>query len=182
MKLWYKSKTFRPWGDDGILHEMECGTEKNGSLTYPNVSTCTTVTVLTSDNRLVGTHLDKIATADDVTAIIGKMNEIVGNQTVTELCIVGVLREHGSGWMNDQAFRWPNLFNAFSEGLNHQGAVMAYVQAGATERHYRVARASGATVWFTKIVPQKPSGSGTASSSLDESRGVSWETLKLTKW
>ena len=183
MKWFYRKNTFSPRGTDSELGEMYYGEDQYGSIYYPNVSTCTTVTVLLGDNRMLGAHFDKIASATDIGNVVARMNTDRGTRAVKELCIVGVLKyASAGGWMTDDAYRWPKLFDTFSKALGHTGAINGYLHPLGTEKHYRVTSASGVTIWFAKDVPMLAKGSGTSSASLAESRSVAWDALTLTKW
>jgi hypothetical protein len=186
MKYWFKGNAFRDWGHGNLneLSEMQYGRDENGYIDYPNVTTCTTLTLLLGDNSLLGVHLDKLASAAEIQTVIQRMNTDRQGRAIRELCLVGALKaSFAGGWMTDETYRWPRLFNAFGSAFGFSGAIRGYVQPEGSERHYRV-MGGGSTSWLAKAaaVVQVGTTGMTKGGSLSESSGVPWESLTLSNW
>jgi hypothetical protein len=173
VKYFFKSNRFMEFGDDNKFSECNLGTDKDGYIYYPNVSTCTTLTLLLQSNALVGVHFDKGSTVGEVQTMVKKMDELRRGSAITNLHLVGVLEFGKSGgWMGDKTYVFPKLFKQFALDLSYTGPVYAYAQPLNTEKHYNVRVLGPQTVlWYYKDVGQKQMGKGTASQSLSETPG-----------
>lgn len=176
MRYWFKSNIFRnvadtvPPGKNGLKEEY-VGDDPD-RLIYPNVSTCTTVTVLLANNTLVGTHLSAMCTAGDIATITTKMQTMAGGQAAIGIALLGVLRyiagnnqRGGVAYTSTPEFAWPAKLDSFAGAFGlPRSAIIYYDQANGTEKHYQVrAVGSGGLATFYQDVGQHTVGQGTAS-------------------
>jgi hypothetical protein len=100
-------------GPVNVISEDEYGYPQNGTLVYPNVNSCTTITVMLDNNEVFGTHLTVASPTSLVETILNKINDSRGARSVTQLHVVGVLKASGSGWKSSaEYFRPKPLPNA----------------------------------------------------------------------
>lgn len=126
-------------------------------LIYPNVSTCTTVTLLLNDDSLLGAHFAKRDPAATVDAILARMNTVRAGRAVQQMFVMGVLRERDTeSWMGEPRYGWPSQLNTFNSafGRNAGALVQGFVQNGG-DQHYRVrATGNGAALAYAKAGSQ----------------------------
>lgn len=152
------------------------------TLSYPNVSSCTTITVVLEDGSMIGAHLDKRTTAADARAILGKMVEETTGRPVASIVVVGALRSsfNAGGFMDEKEFTLPNLFRTLAEKFKFSGMFWTYDQP-LGDRHYRVRSIGGGNVFVTSMsVGSKMMAGMKVSKNFDESQGDPWESVHLT--
>jgi len=188
MRYWFKGNVFRnvgvtaPPGPNGLIEEY-LGTDDD-RLIYPNVSTCTTVSVLLANNTLVGTHLSAMCTASDIDTIVARMIVMAGRQVATRIAVLGVLRyiagnnqRGGVAYTSTPACRFPAKLETFAGlfGLGRR-AIMYYDQANGTEKHYQVRAVGGGNLaTFYQDVGLHQVGGGMSSKPF--SRSDPWSSL-----
>jgi hypothetical protein len=155
MRYWYRNNAFRavadtaPPGPNGLVEEYLGDAENR--LIYPNVSTCTTISVLLANDTLVGTHLSAMCTAADLDLITAKMNAMAGGQAARRIAVLGVLRyvagnnqRGGVAYTSTPAYGFPAKLETFAEKLGvSRAGICYYDQAGGTEKHYQVRALGG---------------------------------------
>ena len=176
MRLWYKSKQFRPVADHvppakNALIEEYVGTDPD-RLTFPNVSTCTTITVVLDDDTLVGTHLSALCTTDDIDKIVARMRELSAGHAARRVAVLGVLRyvggvnqRGGVAYTSQPEYAWPTKLDTIAAGFGLTRTAVQYFDQGmGAEKHYQVrAIGGGALTAFQQDVGQRRVGTGTAS-------------------
>lgn len=156
MAYYYQSVTgnFKLFGKVNVIHET-CYGYDNNELKYPNVSSCTSVTLLLSDESLLGAHFTKLDPVASVNAILQQMNTTRGARAVNQIIVLGVLHfRFGKGWMVDRRYKWPQQLTTFNTTFGRQPGdiVKGYKQDLNTARHYIVTAAGGGNV----LVYSKP--------------------------
>jgi hypothetical protein len=61
-------------GPVDIIGEDEYGYSQNNILLYPDVSSCTTITVMLDDHKVYGAHLTKATPTSDAETLLDKIN------------------------------------------------------------------------------------------------------------
>ena len=157
MRLWFKSQQFRPVADivppapNGLIEEYLGSAPDN--LVFPNVSTCTTLSVLLANNTLVGAHLSALCTAEDVGKILAKLTEVAGGQHATKIAVIGVLRyiagsntRGGVAYTSTPEYAYPAKLTTFATAFGlGRGDVSYFDQATGPRSITRCERSVAAT-------------------------------------
>lgn len=152
-------KQFRkPTGPVNVISEDEYGHSEDGFLVYPNVTSCTTITVMLDDNAVFGTHLTIASLGPAVDAILDKINETRGARNVAQLNVVGVLGATGSGWRGTEKYSGKKLFATLNEAFGRPKAAPIFVHDQTSQHsagdiihiHYRVICGHNVLGWFWK--------------------------------
>jgi hypothetical protein len=182
MRYWYKANIFRDVADtvfpgpNGLIEEY-LGSD-NDRLIYPNVSTCTTVSVLLANDTLVGTHLSAMCTKDDIDKIVARMKQMMGAQTASRVALLGVLRyiggtnqRGGVAYTSEPEYAYPAKLETFAGKFGVDRSRIAYYDQGMrTEKHYQVRAVGGGNLaTFYQDVGKRTVGQGTASKPFSSS-------------
>jgi hypothetical protein len=156
---------FYLFGAADQIRETEYGTAVRGHVTYPHVSTCTTLTLALADGSVIGAHFSKLDPAATVDAILNQMNVVRAGRAVSQMYIVGVLKyADADGFMGTPRYAWPILITTFNQAFGRAAGDLAqgFIQTS-DERDYRAISAGAAgMLWLSK-----PRG------------GTSWEVLPV---
>jgi hypothetical protein len=144
------------WGPENVIGEDQMGNDRDRVLYYPNVSSCTTITLLLDDGALIGGHLTTATLRESAEAVFREMVGRLLHRKVVRFYIVGAM-EVGSGWNSDPDYRWPaRMLNTLSAKLR-TGRAYAWAwrqpqhSGSANTYHYKVIRAAGPdAAWFYK--------------------------------
>lgn len=144
---------FFQFGPVNEIRETEYGTGVGGTVLYPGVSTCTTLTLLLSDGAVIGAHFAKPDPTAAVDAIVAQMNAVRAGRAVSQLYLVGVLRYRSpDGFMGTPRYAWPALITTFNQAFGRNGGDLAqgFIQTEGG-RHYRATSGGAAgMLWFSK--------------------------------
>jgi hypothetical protein len=192
MRLWFKGGGFRPVKDSvppcpyGLIEEF-VGTHTD-TLIYPNVSTCTTLTLLLANDTVVGAHLSALGTVKDVQIICNKMLDLAGASAPVRLGVIGVLRciaktdnaNGGSAYTSTQEYSELRKLETFAAAFGlPRNQVFYYDQQQLTERNYRVRTVGGhAFLAYYQNVGLVPGGGGMMSEKYSHDNGA-WTHLPL---
>lgn len=161
---------FYQFGAVNDIRETEYGMDVAGTVYYPGVSTCTTLTLLLNDGSVIGAHFAKPDPTAAVDAIVAQMNVVRAGRPVSQLYLVGVLRcRSADGFMGDPRYAWPTLITTFNQAFGRNGGDVAqgFIQTSGG-RHYRATSGGAAgMLWFSKA----------ETIGLNDGK---WEALKLT--
>lgn len=174
------SGRFTPLGGS-VVRESSIGTD-DYTLSYPNVSSCTTITVVLRDGSLIGVHLDKFATTFNVYAILQKMVELTAGRPVETMAVVGALRSsfNAGGFMAKKDFAFPNLFGTLAEAFDFSGGILWTYDQPLGDWHYRVRSIGGSNILVTSMnVGTKMMQGMQVSKNFDESERDPWESVRL---
>jgi hypothetical protein len=122
--------TFSYWAPVYTIRETQFGYDKK-RVYYPDVNSCTTLTLLLSDQSLLGAHLFKADSANVIRAIFSGMNMIRAGRPVLQLCVLGMLDfQAEEGWINDPRYKWPRQLKTFNKtfGRPSGAPVKGYMQ------------------------------------------------------
>ena len=182
MRYWYRANTFRnvadtvPPGPNGLVEEY-LGSD-NDRLIYPNVSTCTTISVLLANDTLVGTHLSAMCTTNDIDVIVARMAQMMGGQAASRIAVLGVLRyvaggnqRGGVAYTSTPEYAFPAKLETFAGKFGVDRARIAYYDQGmGTEKHYQVRAVGGGNLaTFYEDVGLRTVGQGVASKPFSSS-------------
>jgi hypothetical protein len=158
MAFWYRRsrQDFFPRGPANRIHETEYGytTGPFDHLYYPNVSTCTALTVLLADGTALGAHLAVPDTTAEVDAILTEMGVRQAGRAVREIYLVGFPRKSGGedSWKSAPNYRWPVALRTFNTAFGRQPQVpiRGYVQPENSDWHYCGDVLGNAMAWYYK--------------------------------
>ena len=156
---------FYLFGSVNEIRETEYGTEVGGYVTYPGVSTCTTLTLALADGSVIGAHFAKPDPTAAVDAIIAQMNVVRAGRAVSHLYLVGVLRcRDMDGFMGTPRYAWPTLISTFNQAFGRSAGAVAqgFIQTSGGRDYRAIAGGGAGMLWFSK-----PEG------------GTGWEVLPL---
>jgi hypothetical protein len=148
-------------GPVNLISEDEYGYPQNGILVYPNVNSCTTITVMLDDHEVFGTHLTVGSPTSLVETILNKINASRGARNVAQLHVVGVLKASGSGWKSSAKYSGQNLYQTLNVtfGLPKTTPIFVheqeYKEKGADFFHYRVVCGHGVLGWHWKSTRER---------------------------
>jgi hypothetical protein len=148
-------------GPINIVSEDEYGYSQNSILLYPNVNSCTTITVMFEDDQVFGAHLTVGTPTAIAEALLNKINASRGNQNIAQLHVVGVIEASGSGWKSEAKYSGPNLYKTLNETFGRGKATPVFLhkqkfkQVGGNYFHYKVICGQGALGWYSKETRDK---------------------------
>jgi hypothetical protein len=143
-------------GPVNVIKEDEYGYPQNGILVYPNVNSCTTITVMLDDYEVFGTHLTVGSRTSLVETILNKINASRGVRNIAQLHVVGVLKAPGTGWISSAKYSGQNLYHTLNKtfGLPKTTPIFVHEQQYklkfADFFHYRVICGHGVLGWYWK--------------------------------
>jgi hypothetical protein len=144
---------FYLFGSVNEIRETEYGTEVHGHVTYPGVSTCTTLTLSLADGSVIGGHFAKPDTAAEVDAIIAQMNVVRAGRAVSHMYVVGVLRvREPEGFMGDPRYAWPTMITTFNQAFGRASGAVAqgFIQTSGGRDYRAISGGAAGMLWFSR--------------------------------
>ena len=141
------------------IRETEYGTEVHGHVTYPGVSTCTTLTLALADGSVIGAHFAKPDPTAAVDAIVTQMNVVRAGRAVSHMYVVGVLRcRDAEGFMGTPRYAWPTLITTFNQAFGRAPGAVAqgFIQTSGGRDYRAVSAGAAGMMWLSR--PQGRAG------------------------